>query len=85
MGSEQKLTTPPIGGDSEVVIGEFSAGSGKYFVHGVTVPADGASGYAPGCLFVRVGGGLSNTMFMNEGTLASADFTLLVPLSSLGG
>ena len=77
MGSEQKITSPPIGGDSERVLNDFSGGAGKAFVHGVTTPADGAEGYAPGCLFIKVGGGDGDTLFVNEGTLASADFNLI--------
>lgn len=78
MGSAQKITTPPIGGDAEAVMGEFSTGLGKYFVHGTTVPTDGVAGYAPGCLFIKVGGGDGDTLYLNEGTLASADFNLVV-------
>lgn len=77
MGSEQKITTPPIGGDAEVVLGDFSAGLGKTWVHGTTVPTDGVEGYAPGCLFIKVGGGQGDTFFVNEGTLASANFDLV--------
>ncbi len=78
MGSEQKITVPPIGGDSERVMIEFSTGMGKVLVHGTTMPTNGAEGYAPGCLFVKVGGGDGDTLFLNEGTLASADFNLVV-------
>ena len=77
MGSEQKITTPPIGGDAEAVLGDFSGGLGKTFVHGTTVPTDGVDGYAPGCLFIKVGGGQGDTFFVNEGTLASANFDLV--------
>ncbi len=78
MGSAQKMTVPPLGGDTERVIVEFSTGLGKVFVHGTTVPTDAVEGYAPGCLFFKVGGGDGDTLFLNEGTLASANFNLVV-------
>lgn len=77
MGSEQKITSPPIGGDSERILGDFSGGAGKNFVHGLAVPADGVEGYAPGCIFIDVNGGQGATLFVNEGTLASANFDLI--------
>lgn len=78
MGSAQKITIPPLGEDTERVIVEFSTGLGKVFVHGTAKPSDNAEGYAPGCLFIKVGGGDGDTLFLNEGTLASADFNLVV-------
>lgn len=78
MGSAQKITIPPLGEDAERVIVEFSTGLGKALVHGTTVPSDAVEGYAPGCLFVKVGGGDGDTLFLNEGTLASANFNLVV-------
>jgi len=76
MGSEQKITLPPLGDNLEAVIVEFSSGLGKVWVHGTTVPADAATGYAPGCVFMDVNGGVGSTMFVNEGTLESADFNV---------
>ena len=78
MGSEQKVTVPPLGGDTERVTEEFSGGLGKLRVYGTTTPADGAEGYAPGCTFMNVLGGDGDTFFVNEGTLESADFNLVV-------
>lgn len=77
MGSEQKITVPPIGEDSERVMIEFSTGMGKVLVHGLVVPTDGVEGYAPGCIFMDVNGGQGATVFVNEGTLASANFDLV--------
>lgn len=45
-----------------------------WFVRGTTVPSDGATGYAPGCLFIKSDGGADTTLYVNEGTAASADF-----------
>ena len=77
MGSEQKITSPPLGGDTERVIGDFSGGAGKHFVHGLVVPTDGVEGYAPGCFFIDVNGGQGATLYVNEGTLVSANFDLV--------
>lgn len=74
MGSEQKLTTPPIGGDSERVTGDFSGGQGKTYVFGTTVPPDGTEGYAKGCVFILTSGGANTTFNVNEGTLESSAF-----------
>ncbi len=74
MGSQQKVTVPTIGCDTERVVIDFDKGGGKILVFGTTVPADGALGYAPGCLFMDVDGGGGATIFVNEGTLASANF-----------
>lgn len=42
---------------------------------GATVPSDGAVGYAPGCIFQQTDGtGESNYLYVNVGTLASANF-----------
>jgi hypothetical protein len=42
--------------------------------YGKTVPADGASGYATGCLFQHTDGGAGTALFVNEGTNTSANF-----------
>lgn len=75
MGSEQNITVPPLGGDTERVIIKFSGGA-KVLVHGNTVPSDAAEGYAPGCIFMQADGGVGTTLYVNEGTLASADFNV---------
>lgn len=77
MGSQQKVTVPTIGCDTERVVIDFDKDGGKILVHGTTVPADGVSGYAPGCFFIDEDGGQGATLFVNEGTLASANFDLV--------
>lgn len=48
---------------------------GILHAYGSTVPANGKTGYAPGCIFVRTTGtGLSTTTYVNVGTKASASF-----------
>lgn len=44
---------------------------------GVTVPGDGASGYATGCLFQHTDGGDGTALYVNEGTSLSADFNAI--------
>lgn len=53
---------------------EIEKDGGKVLVHGTTVPVDTTPGYAPGCIFVDVDGGVGATMFVNQGTLASSNF-----------
>lgn len=53
---------------------------GELFKAGTTVPADGGTGYAPGCIFIDVDGAAGSQFFINEGTKASCDFNpLLLP------
>ena len=45
--------------------------------YGDTVPADATTGYATGCLFRHTDGGDGTALYVNEGTLASADFNAI--------
>ena len=49
-------------------------GVGILQAYGTSVPADASAGYAPGCLFQHTDGGDGTALYVNEGTLASADF-----------
>ena len=49
-------------------------GVGILQAYGTSVPADASAGYAPGCLFQHTDGGDGTSLYVNEGTLASADF-----------
>ncbi|MBT9164955.1 MAG: hypothetical protein DDT23_00966 [candidate division WS2 bacterium] len=51
---------------------------------GITVPTGGSAGYAGGCIFVRAGGGLATTLFINEGSERSANFTAVVGNAIIG-
>jgi hypothetical protein len=44
---------------------------------GVTKPADAATGYATGCLFLHTDGGDGSALYVNEGDADSADFNLI--------
>jgi hypothetical protein len=53
-------------------------GSGyALFAHGTTVPSDGDSGYAVGCIFAHTDGGDGSALYVNEGSNSSADFNLI--------
>lgn len=49
-------------------------GIGILYAHGTSVPADGAVGYATGCLFAHTDGGAGTALYCNEGDKSSADF-----------
>jgi hypothetical protein len=51
-------------------------------VEGTTVPSDGATGYATGCLFLHTDGAAATSVYINEGSVTSADFN---PVSTGGG
>lgn len=44
---------------------------------GATVPADAATGYATGCIFMHYDGGDGTALYVNEGTSASANFNAI--------
>jgi hypothetical protein len=45
---------------------------------GLTVPSDGASGYAIGCVFRHSDGSAGGTLYINEGTSSSCDFNAVL-------
>lgn len=47
---------------------------------GATLPSDGDSGYAKGCMFIVSGGTINTTMYVNDGDATTADFN-----TALGG
>jgi len=49
-------------------------GEGAYLAKGTTVPTDGASGFAKGCLFIDTDASAGSILLCNEGTSASCDF-----------
>jgi hypothetical protein len=52
-------------------------GTGILLALGTTVPSDGAAGYATGCLFMHTDGGAGTSLYVNEGSVTSADFNAL--------
>lgn len=49
--------------------------SGGYmFAWGATVPSDEATGYAPGCIFLDIDASGESVLFVNVGSVTSADF-----------
>lgn len=49
---------------------------------GATVPTDADAGYAKGCLFIKTGGGVATTVYINEGSETSADFNAIESAAS---
>lgn len=64
---------------------ETIPGYGRLQAYGTTVPADGKSGYAIGCIFHKLNGAAATTFYINEGTATSADFNALQTAATLAG
>ena len=59
--------------------GVISSAPGVGILHafGDEVPADGAVGYATGCLFAHIDGGDGTALYVNEGDATDADFNAI--------
>lgn len=68
-GAPKKVGTPT----SVTVTGVDSSGNITR-CSGATVPTDGDSGFAQGCIFTYTSGGIGTTLYINEGSATSADF-----------
>src|SRR3990167_1396431 len=78
-GERRKVGTPTPNILLENSIGVLNA-------YGSAVPTDGDVGYAPGCyFFLSTGGSAGGTVYINEGTKASADFNAVVGGGGGGG
>lgn len=56
----------------------FKSEDGILLCYGITKPADEATGYAPGCIFIDIDGSSSTTVIaVNIGSKASANFDYL--------
>jgi hypothetical protein len=54
------------------------ATGGYMFAWGTTVPADGATGYSFGCIFIHVDGtNQTNALYTNIGSATSANFNAI--------
>ncbi len=69
-GEQKKVGTPSI------VVLEYNISSHVSRAQGASVPTDGDAGYAKGCIFVKTGGGVGTTFYVNEGSASSADFNI---------
>ena len=47
---------------------------GAVLDYGITVPSDGAAGYAPGCVFIHTDGADGAQFYVNEGSATSCEF-----------
>lgn len=68
VGQDVQIGTPVVRVLAQDRAGNVSAASGA------TLPTDGDAGYAKGCTFVKTGGGVGSTIYVNEGSETSADF-----------
>ncbi len=50
---------------------------GALFADGITVPSNGAGGYAPGCLFIDTDAAGGLQLWINEGSVTSAAFKVI--------
>lgn len=72
--------TETIGGVSLTVL--FKNVDGNLVLgYGATVAADGQAGFAKGCFFIKTGGGIGTTIYVNEGSSTACDFNV----GSVGG
>ena len=77
-GETAKVGTP------QVTILERDTNGKVRRAEGSTVPTNGDSGYALGCLFIQTGtNGVSTSVYVNEGSASSCDFNPLGTNSSL--
>jgi hypothetical protein len=51
---------------------------------GITVPVDGTTGYAPGCIFQDVDAGANVNFYTNNGTITSSNFEAIDTASASG-
>lgn len=56
---------------------EYLSGRGTLEAWGTGAPTSGAPGFAPGCIYHRVDGGVSTALYVNEGTFSSATWVAL--------
>ena len=63
---------------------ETVVGYGITRAYGATVPTDGAAGFATGCIFHQVDGGVGTALYINEGDETSADFNPVVLIPAAG-
>lgn len=50
---------------------------GLLWVSGATVPTNGVDGYQVGCIFQKTDGGAGTALYINEGSVTSADFNAI--------
>jgi hypothetical protein len=65
----------PTGGATPTKL--LKTADGYLLAYGTTVPSDAATGYAPGAIFIHTDGNDNDSLYVNDGTEASADFNVL--------
>jgi hypothetical protein len=76
MGLQHKLATMgkifPKGGATPTTL--LASADGILMCYGTTAISDAATGYATGCIFIHTDASGSAYLYINEGTVTSADF-----------
>lgn len=63
---------------------EYLSGRGTVEAWGVGAPINGATGFAPGCLWHNVTGGANTSAYLNEGTFTSATWVPILTGGTTG-
>lgn len=71
-GESHKVGTP-----TSVTVLEVDKANNCLLASGATVPTDADAGYAKGCIFIKTGGGVGTTIYLNEGSATSCDFNAI--------
>jgi len=74
-------TTLTVGTPSVSVL-HVDSSQNVLLARGATVPTDTDAGYAKGALFIKTGGGVATTVYINEGSSTSADFNAIESAAS---
>lgn len=69
-------------GTPSVTILEYNTIGKVLRAKGATVPTDADAGYAKGCIFIKTGGGVATTIYLNEGSATSCDFNAVESAAS---
>lgn len=60
------------------------SGYGATLAAGNTVPANGTTDYAPGCIFIKYNGTAGSLVYVNQGTVTSCTFVALPDITGIG-
>lgn len=70
----ERLTARPLPAGTSTVRAILTSEDGILLCYGTTKPADAATGYATGCLFLHTDGSDTTALYVNRGSATSAAF-----------
>jgi len=73
----------PAPAATATVRASFVTEDGIMECYGTTVPTDTTAGYAPGCVFQHADGAGGATRYVNEGSVTSCDFNLMITTDNI--